>query len=223
MITQKTLDDRVNPEHIHPDDTARGCRRSDQLCRVVDPESENSFPAVTTLLHLVCDNDSTKFLEATRLIDLISDRVEADAIAAASQPFMAALTASELTEAAYIQKFTVPFPVQGPDGEDVQINVNVPWVTIKQVMSAILELAKAQAEIVSTGLLTSTTNSSHDLYRPGDFTNEEWDTPCSVARMVIDGGIGICKVCGAAESELQDFPTCVEYRASRLAVAGESA
>ena len=41
--------------------------------RTVDPEHpwrEASVPALTTLLHKICNNDRAKFEEATRLVEL---------------------------------------------------------------------------------------------------------------------------------------------------------
>jgi hypothetical protein len=52
---------------------------------------------------------------------------------------------------------------------------------------------------------------THQLYTPSDFTDEQYYEYRGVARMVIDGGLGICKVCGAGESQLDDYPTCAEY------------
>lgn len=50
----------------------------------------------------------------------------------------------------------------------------------------------------------------HTLYKPADFTNEEHERS-SLARAVIDGGLGVCKQCGAGEIELDEFATCREY------------
>jgi len=50
----------------------------------------------------------------------------------------------------------------------------------------------------------------HTLYTTADFTNEEYERS-SLAKMVIDGGLGICMKCGAGESELDEFATCREY------------
>lgn len=47
----------------------------------------------------------------------------------------------------------------------------------------------------------------HDLYTPADFTNEEHERS-QLAKMVIDGGLGICKRCGAGEAQLDEFATC---------------
>lgn len=53
---------------------------------------------------------------------------------------------------------------------------------------------------------------NHVLYTPADFTAEEIDRRNRLAVVVIDGGLSICKICGAAESELQDWLTCEKYR-----------
>ena len=50
----------------------------------------------------------------------------------------------------------------------------------------------------------------HTLFTAADFTNEEWERG-GLARMVIDGGLGICKFCGAGEIELDNYPTCRDY------------
>ena len=56
--------------------------------------------------------------------------------------------------------------------------------------------------------------SNHELYQPKDFTAEEYARGNRLAKMVIDGGLGICKKCGAAEAQLDDHPTCEEHRAA---------
>lgn len=53
---------------------------------------------------------------------------------------------------------------------------------------------------------------AHELYTTADFTEEEYQRRNQLAVMVIDGGLGICKRCGAGESELDDWPTCQAYR-----------
>lgn len=55
----------------------------------------------------------------------------------------------------------------------------------------------------------------HILYEPKDFTQAEHERRNVLAVMVIDGGLGVCKQCGAAERELDDWPTCEAYRAHR--------
>lgn len=55
------------------------------------------------------------------------------------------------------------------------------------------------------------TEQQHELYEPKDFTNEEVERN-SLAKMVVIGGLGICKKCGAGESELDDWPTCTEFK-----------
>ena len=52
----------------------------------------------------------------------------------------------------------------------------------------------------------------HVLYTPGDFTNAEYESGSGLARMVIDGGLEVCKKCGAGEAELTDYRTCTAYR-----------
>lgn len=53
----------------------------------------------------------------------------------------------------------------------------------------------------------------HVLYKPADFTEEEYKRRNQLAVMVIDGGLGICKRCGAGEIELETWVTCETYRA----------
>lgn len=61
-------------------------------------------------------------------------------------------------------------------------------------------------------IITKLPGRSHTLCQPGDFTNQEYFEDIGVARLVIDGGLGICKNCGAGESELEDYQTCDAYR-----------
>lgn len=53
----------------------------------------------------------------------------------------------------------------------------------------------------------------HELYEPKDFTSDEYARRNVLAVMVIDGGLGVCKKCGAAEIELETWVTCQAYRA----------
>jgi hypothetical protein len=55
---------------------------------------------------------------------------------------------------------------------------------------------------------------THHLYKPSDFTDKQYYDNLGFARMVIDGGLCICSVCSAAESELDDYPTCEDYNLS---------
>jgi len=56
------------------------------------------------------------------------------------------------------------------------------------------------------------TTSSHVFSTAADFTDEEIDRENVIAKLVIEGGLQICKRCGAAEIELDQYPTCAEYR-----------
>lgn len=44
----------------------------------------------------------------------------------------------------------------------------------------------------------------HVLYEPNDFDNEDGDDPSSTARMVCEGGLGICMNCGDGEIGLEE-------------------
>lgn len=52
----------------------------------------------------------------------------------------------------------------------------------------------------------------HQLYESSDFKDEQYERPGSLARLVIDGGMAICKVCGGAEGSLPT--TCPGFRLS---------
>jgi len=54
----------------------------------------------------------------------------------------------------------------------------------------------------------------HTLYTASDFTNEDLDSN-QLAKLVVEGGLGICKNCAAGEVHLDDFKTCAEYIAHR--------
>jgi hypothetical protein len=60
----------------------------------------------------------------------------------------------------------------------------------------------------------------HTLYTAKDFTGEEVERS-SLARMVVEGGLGICKKCGAGEADLDEFPTCREYNGYLRAIRQE--
>ena len=55
----------------------------------------------------------------------------------------------------------------------------------------------------------------HTLYEPSDFTTEELDRRNALAVAVCEGGLGVCKVCGATEAELNNHPNCASYRTHR--------
>jgi len=57
----------------------------------------------------------------------------------------------------------------------------------------------------------------HVLYEPEDFTQAEYERRNVIAVMVIDGGLGVCKRCGASEYELKRWPTCEAYHAKTRA------
>jgi hypothetical protein len=56
---------------------------------------------------------------------------------------------------------------------------------------------------------------SHKLYTSDDFTEEEYYRRNVLAIAVIDGGLDVCKQCGAAGIQIFHFPTCEEYRAHK--------
>jgi hypothetical protein len=58
----------------------------------------------------------------------------------------------------------------------------------------------------------------HTLYTPADFTSEQCCPidGLQIARLVVEGGLGICKKCGAAEIQLDEFRTCEEFDAHKL-------
>ena len=67
------------------------------------------------------------------------------------------------------------------------------------------------------GEFPSSPSFRHVLYTPQDFTSEEYHRRNKLAIMVIDGGLGICKRCGAGEIELETWPTCAAYREAQKA------
>lgn len=51
----------------------------------------------------------------------------------------------------------------------------------------------------------------HILYTEDDFTKEEIDNENRIWKMVHDG-LSVCKCCGAAEADVNEFETCEEFR-----------
>lgn len=49
----------------------------------------------------------------------------------------------------------------------------------------------------------------HVLYKPSDFS---YDDESYLSDIVINGGLSVCKHCGAYESGLDEYPTCEEWR-----------
>lgn len=60
---------------------------------------------------------------------------------------------------------------------------------------------------------TSSRQHDHVLYTRADFNSEERQRRNALYVMVVEGGLGVCKRCGAAEIELEKWPTCAAYRA----------
>lgn len=55
----------------------------------------------------------------------------------------------------------------------------------------------------------------HTLYTTADFTAAEC---CPIegtqlARMVVEGGLGVCKNCGACEVQLDEYKSCEDFNA----------
>lgn len=56
--------------------------------------------------------------------------------------------------------------------------------------------------------------SIHVSYVDSDFTNKEIEDGNIMSKLVIEDGLSICKKCGAAELDLETFPSCELYRDS---------
>lgn len=52
----------------------------------------------------------------------------------------------------------------------------------------------------------------HELYAPADFNSDERQRRNALYVAVVEGGLGVCKRCGAAEVELETWVTCQAYR-----------
>lgn len=55
----------------------------------------------------------------------------------------------------------------------------------------------------------------HVLYTPADFNSEERQRRNQLYVLVVEGGLDVCKQCGASEIELDRWPTCSDYRDER--------
>lgn len=64
-------------------------------------------------------------------------------------------------------------------------------------------------------------HSGHKLYAEKDFNQAERDSRNALYVVVVEGGLDVCKQCGAAESELDDFPACRYYDAHRREIRQE--
>lgn len=51
----------------------------------------------------------------------------------------------------------------------------------------------------------------HELYTDTDFNDEERESRNQLYVNVVEGGLGVCKKCGAAEQDLLDFDNCTDY------------
>lgn len=83
--------------------------------------------------------DAEEYVPASQLSDA---RQRAEAAEARLKELKKALTPSTETKAAYICEFSVPLPDKDEDGNEVMRHINVPWITIKEIMSAIRNLAE---------------------------------------------------------------------------------
>ncbi len=71
----------------------------------------------------------------------------------------------------------------------------------------------ATAQMLAAKYMTPDPGHSHTLYKSKDFTNEEYERRNRLAVAVIDGGLSVCKYCGAAEMEISTWKSCAAYRA----------
>jgi hypothetical protein len=55
----------------------------------------------------------------------------------------------------------------------------------------------------------------HLLYNSADFNSEERQRRNALYVAVVEGGLGVCKRCGAGENELETWVTCTAYRAAQ--------
>jgi hypothetical protein len=54
---------------------------------------------------------------------------------------------------------------------------------------------------------------AHELITPAACRADHWDADGHpVSCLTCDGGLGICRLCGAAEHELEVWPTCEAFR-----------
>ena len=68
-------------------------------------------------------------------------------------------------------------------------------------------------EIVEVEMIVhSITSHPHILFTSKDFTSKEYSRGNIIAKSVIDGGLKICKCCGAAEVDLEKYPSCQSFR-----------
>jgi DNA polymerase III sliding clamp (beta) subunit (PCNA family) len=80
-----------------------------------------------------------------RAPDVIADMADATRTAPTIEHFREALTPSGETKAEYIGEFSMSFPEFDDDGDEVTRTINVPWVTIKEIMNAITARANRLA------------------------------------------------------------------------------
>ncbi|MEC9268531.1 MAG: hypothetical protein VX464_20900 [Pseudomonadota bacterium] len=73
-------------------------------------------------------------------------RARIEALEAEKARLIGALTPSEETKAAYMGEFSIPFPTRDEDGNELILRPNVPWTTIKEIMSAIRQNAAPTKE-----------------------------------------------------------------------------
>lgn len=59
-----------------------------------------------------------------------------------AEKYREALTPSAETKAAYIGEFSMRFPEYDEHGNEVMRSINVPWTTIKEIMTAIRSRAE---------------------------------------------------------------------------------
>lgn len=62
----------------------------------------------------------------------------------------------------------------------------------------------------------------HELYQASDFNSDERQRRNRLYVMVVEGGLSICKRCGAGEADLATWPTCQAFRRAMRSQREES-
>jgi hypothetical protein len=86
---------------------------------------------------LLVETDRAREAEADAQASADTWLAEHKMSSARSQALEMALTPSAETKAAYMGEFRFPFPVRGPEGDDIAFTPNVPRTTIREIMAAI--------------------------------------------------------------------------------------
>lgn len=148
-LADSDIQDGVKHEYVRVkemNDHERGCQGREYTCTCGYDDKREA--EVTRLLSALSEAEkerdrvkiafSTAFEELCEQLTLANDmRTRAEKVETEFAQARKALTPSAETKAAYMGEFSISFPDWDHNGDEITRRINVPWVTIKEIMAAI--------------------------------------------------------------------------------------